>query len=41
MAPGPETSGNEPFHGDGGGFTAADPQCRDAALQVLRFQRVQ
>src|ERR1700761_6872424 len=27
--------------GDRGGFTAADAECRDTALQVLRFHRMQ
>src|SRR6187402_522267 len=29
------------LHGDRGGLAAADAECRDAALEVLRFKRMQ
>src|SRR3954452_17974991 len=32
---------NDTLDGDGGGFAAADAQRRDAAFQIMRFQRVQ
>ena len=32
---------SDPFDGDRGGFAAADAQRGNAALQVLRLQRVQ
>src|ERR1700744_6529595 len=33
--------GGDALHGDRSGFAAADAKCRDAALQILRLQRVQ
>src|SRR5215212_6758085 len=32
---------NDAFHGDSSGFTTADAQRGDAALQILRFKRMQ
>ena len=32
---------NDPLHGDGGGFAAADAEGGDAASQILRFERMQ
>src|SRR5882672_1441873 len=32
---------NDALDGNGGGFTAADAECRDAASQILRFERMQ
>jgi hypothetical protein len=31
---------NDTLDGNGGRFTAADAECRDAALQILRLERV-
>src|SRR5437868_4339815 len=38
---GDTASVNDAFDGNGGGFAAADAQRRDAAFQIVRFQRVQ
>src|SRR5260221_14361792 len=38
---GGDHSVNDALDGNRGGFTASDAECCDAALQILRFQRMQ